>query len=182
MIASYIAHAFLVVLVSAMKLLPRNGFLFAYTITGKDGTKYMTRALFPRLGSGVHRWMLHWWHRPDADPDMHNHPWAKGRSIILMGGYTEERLNRLRPPHIRDIMSRVGETNRLTTVYRRGDRMALDAGDFHRVTHLLPRTWTLFRAGKRTQGWGFLVDDESFVPFEQYFASRGIAQKVHSVS
>lgn len=47
---------------SAGKLLGMN------TITGEDGTPYMTRVWVGRL-------RLHIFHRPDHDPDCHDHPW-----------------------------------------------------------------------------------------------------------
>lgn len=43
-------------------------FLGMNTITGEDGSPYMTRAWIGRL-------RLHIFHRPDHDPDCHDHPW-----------------------------------------------------------------------------------------------------------
>lgn len=93
-------------------------------------------------GFGIY---LHCFHRSDADRELHNHPFEKSFSIILSGGYSEER--------------RVGRG-----VSRRnleaGDINIIDANTFHRVD--LKSTgsgeleaWTLFVVSGRSQSWGF---------------------------
>lgn len=137
--------------------LPRNRALWAYTISGLDGSPYLTRALGPRvLGRRV---LLHRIHRPDADRYPHDHPWRWARFRILCGGYLEERV-------------RIdGETTlRWLTA---GDVNILDAGTYHRLVHVLPDTWTLGVVGDRTErDYGFLVDGVH-VPHEEYYASIG---------
>lgn len=125
--------------------LPDNKIFHAYTIT--DGkTPYLTRVLGPRI-FGV-RPMLHKIHRADSDRELHNHPWEKAVSFVLMGRYREERLG-----------------HPLTNHWMRQDRW-VDAlniifkSDFHRIVEVEGPCWTLFLAGKRQEvdgvEWGFL--------------------------
>lgn len=56
-------------MVRARHAITSAGKLFGMnTVTGEDGTPYMTRAWLGRL-------RLHVFHRPDHDPDCHDHPW-----------------------------------------------------------------------------------------------------------
>lgn len=142
--------------VERMIKLPKNDKLWAWTIGSEHGD-YMTRALFPRLGTM--RFMLHNIHRPDADAQLHNHPWAWGLSLIVAGGYLEQRRQ---PDGSSRLMS-----------YGPGDINDLRPTDFHRVAHVMPGTWTLFAAGPRAQEWGFL-DGETFTPWREHIAKRGM--------
>jgi hypothetical protein len=136
--------------------LPRNSVLWSYTIRGLDGSPYLTRMLGPRvLGS---RPLAHRIWRPDADRELHNHPWREARFVVVSGGYVEERR----------LASGRRATRRLTV----GDVNVLDADDFHRITRVLPDTWTLGLVGDRCQDWGFWVDGEGFVAHEAYFARQ----------
>jgi hypothetical protein len=116
----------------------------------RDGSPYLTRTVFRRL-FGL-RPLLHFFHRPDSDRHLHNHPWRWSLSIILRGSYTEERLGR-------EGTRRVRWFNFIT------DR------DYHRIQELHGEVWTLFITGRRTQGWGFLVDGQ-FVPWREYIDAR----------
>ena len=81
-------------------------------------------------------------HRSDDDRELHNHPWENSTSLILWGGYREERLD-------------ADGTVRVRT-YRPWSINRIGANDFHRVELLDPRgCLTLFIAGKRQQSWGF---------------------------
>lgn len=127
----------------------------AYTIMGHDGPddRYMSRMLTPRIGD--RRLMLHHIHRADTDRHMHNHPWAESHSIILHGGYTEERL------------TGDGEGT-VVLLYEPGSQNSLTDKSFHRITAVAPDTWTLFMAGPRTGDlWGFLTED-GFVTHDKY--------------
>ena len=128
-----------------------------YTISNGE-TPYITRTLFPRVGPM--RPMLHQIHRADADEALHNHPWRTATSLILSGGYTEERL--------------VGD-EKVQFTYGPGDVNRLDAGTFHRISAIEPNTWTMLVVGERMQSWGFLVPGEGFVESSAYFARTGHA-------
>lgn len=143
---------------------PQNHDAWTYTIHGFDGSPYLTRTLFPRVGEL--RPMLHRIHRPDADRHLHNHPWKTARFRILTGGYVEERLVD-------------GVVQRLTL--RPGDVNELDANTFHRIDSIEPNTWTFGLVGERVQDWGFLVDGV-VVPHAEYFASKGYKPTAPGVS
>jgi hypothetical protein len=86
-------------------------------------------------------------------PD-HRHPWRWAISLVLKGGYSEERRSgdsvvrrRVRPWRL----------NRLT------DR------DFHRVDLTDGDAWTLFLVGPITQSWGFWDrDTKRFTPWKEF--------------
>lgn len=107
-------------------------------------TPYMTRVRsapvkLPIVGEFQVR--LHHFHRPDAGPHLHNHPFCWGVSFVLSGAYDEQRL-------------RVGES----PITRRVRRLnVLTDRDYHMIQRLHGDVWTLFVVGPRIQRWGFLV-------------------------
>jgi hypothetical protein len=114
------------------------------------------------------RWVpsvfVHEFQRGDSDREYHNHPWKTSFSLILAGGYTEERLKR-----VRDGFEVVRKT------FRPGMINTIRAEDFHRVALLDGKTtWTLFVAGERTgMMWGFLdVDTKEFVTWKEHLRRR----------
>lgn len=132
-----------------------------YSPIVKNGDTYMTRFwLFnPYEEDGTYRarhaWCpvsvrIHMILRPDADRDLHDHPW-NARTIILAGGYAEQR------------------DDGALYVRRRGDTSALRFGDFHRITNVAkPRgAMTLFITGRYRGTWGFLVAGRK-VPYREY--------------
>lgn len=99
---------------------------------------------------------LHKFHRGDADRDQHNHPWDLSVAIVLAGGYREER----------------GDETR---VVRPGTVNVIRADDFHRVDLLNPAmgSWSLFVAGRKTNGWGFRDNGTgAFIPQKDYLAAK----------
>jgi len=95
-------------------------------------------------GIGVY---LHKFHRGDDDRALHNHPWMWARSLILVGGYVEERR-----------VSFPWDTARYRVarrIVRAGAYNRIDADDFHRVELLEKDCWSLFIAGPKTGSWGF---------------------------
>ncbi len=96
---------------------------------------------------------LHRFHTPDDDRGVHNHPWEWSFSIILAGGYEEQRFEH-----------GVWGGAFVTNTYRPGDLNAIRSDtDFHRVSKLLPgaggEVWTLFVTGpKHGRSWGYLID------------------------
>lgn len=137
-----------------IRYLIRNAHGAPRVIMGRNGkTPYLTRYFLFRHSTateGMDRhdnpppWglYLHHFHRSDDDSALHNHPWKWAVSLILKGGYSEER--------------RVGDR-----VIRRklepGDLNILTDKDFHRADLLDTKggAWSLFLVGPITQSWGF---------------------------
>lgn len=104
---------------------------------------------------------LHRFVSADSERHVHNHPWKWGGSVILVGGYTEERLVDL-CPHWRD--------GYVTRFIKRRWFNVVNGNTFHRIHDAKPGTWTLFFHGSREllpalddenplmvhKGWGFL--------------------------
>lgn len=142
---------------------------WAYTIAAPDGSPYLSRLLLPRVwvpGLGSVRPMLHQFHRPDDDRELHNHPWARAWSIILTGSYVEARLAN---PAVGAIVLRtVRWFNSLTDM------------DFHRVVELHGDVFTLFVSGERVQDWGFYdVGKDEFTPHREFFKKKEMTRHVY---
>lgn len=117
----------------------------------------------PRLAWLLHRtWYLHKFHAPDADRDLHDHPWdARGR--ILAGAYVE-------------VFADPATGRRGARVRAEGDRTHVEPRKYHRITALRwmrrddpPEVWTLLRCGPYVGGWGYL-DRGEHVPYAEYHA------------
>lgn len=83
---------------------------------------------------------LHRFHRSDEDLALHNHPWRWAVSLILTGGYSEERR----------IGNRVVRRSVLPLTLN-----FISADDFHRVDLFEEDAWTLFLSGPKASSWGF---------------------------
>lgn len=130
-----------------------------------DGEVYLDRWGFEWPAKSEEPYRRPWFgvfvHRMDAaDPgiDLHDHPWWFG-SLILWGGYTEERATTREAPDF----ARIDET---FTTGGRGHRerrrwlswrtMRLD--ECHRIIRLdRPHVWTLVIHGPTRRGWGFYL-------------------------
>jgi len=102
---------------------------------------------------------LHLFLTGDEEPELHSHPWKRSMSLILTGGYREER--------------RIGR-HVVTRELRPGMINVIAADDFHRVELLGESCWTLFIAGHVAQSWGFWdrFKDE-YIPWrEQVYLRR----------
>jgi len=111
---------------------------------------------------------LHKFHRGDDDQALHRHPWRWAVSLILAGGYSEERRvladRSLLPPHCYAVERR--EVRPWTLNFIRGD-------DFHRVDLLEEDCWSLFLAGPRASSWSFwdrATGEET--PWREYLARK----------
>jgi hypothetical protein len=82
---------------------------------------------------------IHHFHRGDNARELHNHPWRWSVSLILAGGYVEERRH-----------GDVVKTRRL----RAGSFNFIWGSTFHRVD-ITGDTWTLFLIGPKNDDWGF---------------------------
>ena len=107
-----------------------------------SGQPYLLRVYITPDSDRWREWLpgvyLHYFFRGDSRGKMHNHPWSRAVSLILTGGYTEERL----APG--------------GTVQRRrfapGDVNRLERDTFHRVDLDGGGCWTLFITGQRELG------------------------------
>lgn len=120
------------------------------TIKAPDGGPYLERYFLGRVPDRV-PWIggtqvyLHRFLASDPDRGLHNHPWRWARSLILCGGYWEERL-----------LVGGGQGWRLR---RPGRFVRLTGEDFHRIKLRDGRreVWSLFWHGRYVKPWGFLV-------------------------
>lgn len=109
----------------------------------------------PRLAWLLRRtWYLHRFLAPDADRDLHDHPWdARGR--ILAGAYVET------------CFTSGPRAQRLWRVRWEGDRTHVQPRHYHRIVQLRrlrpddpAEVWTLLRCGPYVGGWGYLSDGQ----------------------
>jgi hypothetical protein len=137
---------------------PEGSFVHAYTIQ-TNGDPYLTRVLFRRMFGK--RLMIHYIHRKDNERELHNHPWDKSISLIVTGGYMEERMM----DGVKGLRWRfAGQFNRL------------DKKDLHRIIFVHKPTWTLFLAGERQiidgMDWGFLDEETGKMIDRKIFIAR----------
>ncbi|WP_110947067.1 hypothetical protein [Pseudomonas bohemica] len=86
--------------------------------------------------------------RPDADRDLHDHPW-NARTVILRGFYKEERRR----------FWAVGGYTDIPFWRDPGDTSELRHGEFHRIDEVSPSgVWTLFITSRWKGDWGFMVN------------------------
>ena len=111
-----------------------------------------------RFDTPVGSVFLHAIRLPDRDPDPHTHPFSWSRSLILKGGYTEER----------------GPLGERIRDFRPGRINRIDHDTVHRIVRTRGNrpVWTLFVAGRpHGRGWGFIVDGH-YVDHKKYLADR----------
>jgi hypothetical protein len=164
------------------------------------GRLYMTRyALWGHLtGDGqskARRWFpnlyVHQMHAPDLDPSLHDHPWPWAVSLILLGGYREERNAPGSDHQLEKLFTKVWRVSH----WRRAPGLnRLSGGTFHRVAELdKPEgcpwcwrkgaasgcpyacsgrgegVWTLFLAGpgRSKKPWGYIVEGRGYVSHQE---------------
>jgi hypothetical protein len=102
---------------------------------------------------------LHRFHRSDVDLELHNHPWRWAVSLMLVGGYSEER--RGKDDVVRRRLILPGQLN-----FIRHD-------DYHRVDLVDGDAWSLFLVGPKVSSWGFWNrHDGSFTPWREFVNAR----------
>ena len=131
------------------------------TFHGADGSPYLTRRELLRIGQ--FRVYLHRFHRADADPEFHDHPWSF-LSVLLWGGYVEEELT---------VAGIVRRHARPFTVRFRGARRA------HRIA-ALPNgeALSVIITGPKVGDWGFwrpVHDGLEYIPWRTFFAARDVS-------
>lgn len=100
---------------------------------------------------------LHWINKPDREPWMHDHP-VSFVSLILHGGYTEERSVR-----------RGGQCYyRWQVTHRWYNLIDARPEDSHRISEVEPGTLTLCFMGPKTREWGFHTN-EGWVGWKDYY-------------
>ena len=104
---------------------------------------------------------LHRIHRPDIDPDPHDHPWWFA-SVVLCGGYTE-----LVWP---DKTTRGGSGTTRCRIRKRWSLRHLNRKAAHMITETDGLLWTLVLTGPRRSTWGFWTPD-GFVRWQDYVNS-----------
>lgn len=117
-----------------------------HVIPRPDGTPYLHRYVLRR---GHDRWSVYLHHFVGSDPDaLHNHPADRGVSLVLAGGYWEDRYGAWNP--------RTGRFPIHEAFRRPGQLTWLDALTYHRIRIRPGQTaWTLFFRSARVQCWGF---------------------------
>jgi hypothetical protein len=96
---------------------------------------------------------LHKFHRSDNDGALHNHPWQWAVSLVLAGGYSEER-------RVNKTVSLGGEFGVVQHAVERRNVFPLSVNvirhdTFHRVDLFEPDAWSLFVVGPRVSSWSF---------------------------
>lgn len=125
------------------------------------------------IGEYMHRWILvhplgsirlHHIRRPDADPDMHTHPFDFV-SLILSGWYVEE--------HVDEHASRdTGDLWLTQTTYNAMDVNTSIGTAPHRIVHVSPGgVWTFVLTGPRVREWGFITSI-GFMPHDKYLSRK----------
>jgi hypothetical protein len=111
----------------------------------RDGLPYLNRYYLagwsPRNRRSGPAVFLHHFVASDANESVHSHPWGWSASLILAGGYREERCD--------------PNGNRQVLEYRPGDVNVLEPDDKHRIDLIGPECWTLFLAGNFQKAWAF---------------------------
>ena len=151
--------------------------------TVQQAIKKFVGRLFPVKGEGVEQWFarvldkslfVHEFLRGDSDSEYHNHPWEFSFSLILAGGYREDRL-----------VVKDGDYRVVSRTLRPGMINVIRKDDFHRVSLLDGKTtWTLFVAGRRTgEEWGFLdLETRQFLPWPEHVRRRARSAASYSNS
>lgn len=129
-----------------------------------NGDKYLLRFYIKHSGRfpGLY---LHHFYRGDSDRDLHNHPWTKSYSLVLTGGYREEKL-----VEWEDTEDGRKVNQKIINRYLVPGRLnVIAADDFHRVELLGKGAWTIFTSGRRVQDWGFLLKESGeYIDHETY--------------
>jgi hypothetical protein len=135
-------------------------------IEGVNGDVFLERYVVADLGPSRGRLYLHRFVRGDEDRELHNHPWH-GLSLILVGGYREER----------KVWTPEGE--RVAVFARRpGTLNPIAPHTFHRVELFDGPCWTLFATGPVVQSWGFWSRATgAFTPWRAFIAQKGMVPR-----
>lgn len=107
---------------------------------------------------------LHWLHKPDPEPYLHNHP-VSFLSVILRGAYTELRI---KPD------KRLWYCPPLYLRHKWFNYIRACFTDRHRIVAVLPGTLTLCFMGPKKQDWGFFTP-KGWVYWKDYYRGDDLA-------
>lgn len=128
-----------------------------------DEKPYLERFyLFTKFG---YTFYLHRMLGPDADRDLHNHPWKHAYSVVLYGNYIERRLEfgfqRRKIEYIPASVINVVRGFYFYNAIRRHNY--LGEYSWHSIVEIEePETWTLFWHSDWFRPWGFLRENLGF--------------------
>lgn len=147
----------------------KRGLYRRLTLRRADGEVYLDRwgIGHDRIG-GV---LLHRMEAPDPGADLHDHPWTFV-SIVLWGGYIEQRALSREAPFFAQLAERHGGCTRGIIEERRlGSVRVMRLDECHTITALRHRRcWTLVIKGPRRRLWGFYLPD-GYMPEARYDAT-----------
>ena len=135
-------------------LVNRNRWIWRRLTLRHDGRTFLDRwgFCYDKLGG----FYIHHITGPDPGLDLHDHPWAF-TTIILRGGYTEVRAETVDAIQFARTTARAPEFGPVGYVAvwrsRTAHRTPLDVA--HKITGVLPGTWTLVLRGPTRRVWGF---------------------------
>ena len=116
---------------------------------------------------------LHEMHGPDADRDLHDHPW-NFYTFILKGGYTEQWRK----------SGRDSPYENYSFYWPRWSGHVVNKLNAHRITGLLKvPTYTLVFVGRRTREWGFWTksifgNEHEFIKWDEYHEVHGEGSQI----
>lgn len=129
------------------------------------GAPYLARVYLWHWGGW--RVYLHRFISCDGDRFMHDHPFH-AFSVVLSGGYSEERMVTLDMPAPAFKVRQVRWLN------------WIPAKTFHRIASTLPGTWTLFVNSPHRKQWGFLYPQaDGGVLYKNPFDDEGQGNGAH---
>lgn len=137
--------------------------LFEVHEIGRHGLpRYLTRWVLwgKRFEGDKHKVFLHLFHRGDAEPYFHDHPWPFW-SLILWGGYWE--WTPTPPDEVPAMGPQVAKWHGPLSLLRR------PADWRHRVELPPGKTcWTLVWCGKRVRSWGFICPGKGWIYWKEH--------------
>lgn len=111
---------------------------------------------------------IHKMHRPDGDPELHNHRWWFV-SFIVKGGYVEKYVERILPESVLYVGWGSGQKLRY---WRKHTLHFMPRGCAHTIISLdTYPTWTIVLHGPLKGDWGFFTR-EGYVDHETFIAAR----------
>lgn len=134
-------------------------------VIGPPDSPYLTRLRIvstPLFGVYLHRL-----HRPDAERDLHDHPWAFA-TLVIRGSYMEEF-----HPDPRQPTARVGR-GQIRRAWRRWSIHRMPLGVAHRIIAVGNDATTLLLVGPKVRQWGFWTRD-GWVPWDCYEYATSLA-------
>lgn len=128
------------------------------------GQPYLARVYLWHCGGW--RLYLHYFINEDGDRHLHDHPFH-GLSVVMSGGYTEERMTLLSMP---EPLFRVRKVRFFNWI---------PARVFHRIASTQPGTWTLFLNSPHFKRWGFLTPVDGSVVYLNPYNEEGVGGGSH---